>query len=92
MPSGKEEVTGAPEGTLALMVTVEPLLKTFPGRKFILVGDTGEQDPEIFGELARKHPHIEHVYLRDTTREPADGERLNRAFADVPAKRWEVWR
>jgi phosphatidate phosphatase APP1 len=71
---------------------IEPLLRSFPGRKFILVGDTGEQDPEIFGELARKHPHIEHVYMRDTTKEAADGERLKRAFADVPAKRWELLR
>jgi hypothetical protein len=71
---------------------IEPLLKTFSGRKFILVGDTGEQDPEIYGELARKHPQVHRVYLRNLTKETADGQRLKRCFADVAAERWELLR
>jgi hypothetical protein len=70
---------------------IEPLLKTFPKRKFILVGDTGEQDPEIFGELARKYPHIERIYLRNTTNEAVGSERLKRCFEQVTTP-WELLR
>jgi hypothetical protein len=32
---------------------IRPLMEAFPGRTFLLVGDSGEQDPEVYGELAR---------------------------------------
>ncbi|MDZ4820825.1 MAG: App1 family protein [Planctomycetota bacterium] len=44
---------------------IEKILADFPARKFVLIGDSGEQDPEIFGSLARKHPkQIERVFIR----------------------------
>ena len=35
---------------------IEPLMKTYPMRKFILIGDSGEKDPEIYAELYRRYP------------------------------------
>ena len=32
---------------------IEPILALFPHRRFILVGDSGERDPEIYAALAR---------------------------------------
>jgi len=32
---------------------IEPLMKQFPNRRFVFVGDSGERDPEIYGKLAR---------------------------------------
>lgn len=44
---------------------IEALLARFPRRRFILVGDTGERDPEIYAALARRHPgRIERILLR----------------------------
>src|SRR5690625_6631131 len=34
---------------------IEGILKTFPDRKFILYGDSGESAPEIFSELNRMY-------------------------------------
>ena len=28
----------------------------FPGRRFLLVGDSGERDPEVYAEVARRRP------------------------------------
>lgn len=36
--------------------TIEALLERYPERKFILIGDDGEQDPAIFADLAHRHP------------------------------------
>jgi phosphatidate phosphatase APP1 len=45
---------------------IEPILKTFPRRKFILIGDSGEKDPEIYKELIRKYPdQIERIWIRN---------------------------
>lgn len=35
---------------------IAALMADYPQRRFVLVGDTGESDPEIYGELARAHP------------------------------------
>ena len=45
---------------------IEPLLKTYPMRKFILIGDSGEKDPEIYAELYRRYPgRIEQIWIRN---------------------------
>ena len=69
---------------------IEPLLKQFPRRKFILIGDSGERDPEIYGELARKYPNqIERIYIHDVTGEPAIAPRYADALREVPRVKWQ---
>lgn len=47
---------------------VVEVLDSFPESKFILVGDTGEQDLELYSALAEERPHqIIAVFLRDVT-------------------------
>ncbi|KAM0279377.1 hypothetical protein ACHAQH_004642 [Verticillium albo-atrum] len=44
------------------------LLKDFPERKFLLVGDSGEADLEVYTELVVSHPgRIIAVFIRDVT-------------------------
>ncbi|MBI2928186.1 MAG: DUF2183 domain-containing protein [Verrucomicrobia bacterium] len=72
---------------------IEPLLERFPQRRFILVGDSGERDPEIYGTLARKCPRqIARIFIRDVTGEPAVAARYQRAFAEVPSAVWGIFR
>ncbi len=35
---------------------IEPIIRSMPGRRFILIGDSGEKDPEAYTELARRFP------------------------------------
>lgn len=72
---------------------IEPLLAKFPQRRFILVGDSGEADPEVYGEVARRHPgQIERILIRDVTNEDEKAERYRAAFRDVPSERWRVFK
>jgi phosphatidate phosphatase APP1 len=42
-----------------------PIIGRSPGKHFILVGDSGEHDPECYGDLARKFPaQIDGIYIR----------------------------
>lgn len=68
------------------------LLKRFPKRKFILVGDTGEHDPEIYGEIARKFPdQIEQIHVRKVEGADHSKERFEKAFKGVDAKKWTAF-
>jgi hypothetical protein len=68
------------------------LLADHPRRRFLLVGDSGERDPEIYGAIAREHSaRIAAVLIRDASGEPADAPRYASAFADLPRERWQVF-
>lgn len=74
------------------IAAIEPLLAAWPRRRFVLVGDSGERDPEIYGALARKFPRqITRISIRDVTGEPADAPRYGEAFRDLPEERWHVF-
>jgi hypothetical protein len=71
---------------------IEALLAAYPKRGFILIGDSGEVDPEIYGAVARDHPgQIRHIYIRKVTPEAADDERYRAAFADLPVSLWTLF-
>lgn len=70
---------------------IEPLLKQFPKDRFVLVGDTGEQDPKIFAGLARDYPEqVGHILIRNATDELPNA--FESTFADVPKDHWQVFR
>lgn len=71
---------------------IEPMLRQFPQRRFILVGDSGERDPEAYGVLARKHPEqIQRILIRNVTGEGPTAPRYQAALKDVPAEKWRIF-
>jgi phosphatidate phosphatase APP1 len=62
---------------------VESLLQTYPGLPFILIGDSGERDPDIYLETARRHPQrVRAIYIRDL-----QGKRARHAPRDELCRR-----
>jgi len=60
------------------------VLAAFPERRFILVGDSGEHDPEVYGRLARRYPEqVAAVAIRNVTDAKLDDERFRKALAGV---------
>lgn len=48
---------------------IEDILATYPKLKFILIGDSGEEDPEIYSAVVHRHPdRIRAVYIRSVNR------------------------
>jgi len=75
------------------LAVLEPLLRRFPNRRFVLIGDSGEGDPEIYANLARRCPaQVQRIYIRDVTHEAAVAPRYQAAFRDLPAGLWTVFR
>lgn len=69
---------------------IEALLADFPGRDFVLVGDSGEADPEIYGDVARRHPgRVRAILIRNVTGTRADDPRYgDRAFRSLSPDQW----
>ena len=44
---------------------IEQIMGDFPGRRFTLVGDSGERDPEVYAAVARRRPEqVAGVFIR----------------------------
>ena len=49
------------------------LLETYPELPFVLIGDSGERDPEIYRQIVREYPgRIRAIYIRDVTTKERD--------------------
>lgn len=72
--------------------TILALLEEFPKRKFLLFGDSGERDPEIYAEAMRKHPgQVLGIAIRNVTRQPRSDPRYQKVFRGLPAERTRVF-
>ena len=72
---------------------LDALLAAAPARRFVLVGDSGERDPEIYGATARAWPdRILAIRIRDVTGESREAARYVEAFRDLPEDLWAVFR
>ena len=53
---------------------IREVLDLHPQLPFVLIGDSGEADPEIYADIVRAHPgRILAVYIREVRLDPGDG-------------------
>lgn len=62
--------------------SIDLLMRTYPELPFVLIGDSGMHDPELYGEIARKHPgRVRAVYIHDVS--PPERDREVREIAEA---------
>lgn len=50
---------------------ITQVMTTYPGLPFILIGDSGQHDPEIYAEVVASRPQqIKAIYIRDVSKNP----------------------
>jgi phosphatidate phosphatase APP1 len=60
---------------------ISSLVKRMPQRHFVLVGDSGEKDPEMYAKLASKYPkQVVRICIRQIDANPIDPARLNKIY------------
>ena len=63
---------------------IRQFLARYPQRKFVLVGDSGEADLEIYAAVARENPaQVKHIFVRELPAAPISSERRS-AMSDLP--------
>ena len=71
---------------------IRGILAAHPDHAFVLVGDSGEKDPEVYGLVAREHPgQVRHVFIRRVEGADNRNERFETAFAGLANARWTVF-
>jgi phosphatidate phosphatase APP1 len=90
------EVQGLPTGPLLLRdfgprmkknhkaEAIKSILQTYPKLPFILIGDSGEQDPEIYSDIVRRSPErIRVIYIRSVNPAPSRLAAIDRLVAQI---------
>jgi hypothetical protein len=67
--------SGSQQATLEQKLSqIGTIMKHFPGRSFVLIGDSGEKDPEIFKQIRENFPgQVREIRIRVITNEQATG-------------------
>ena len=68
--------------------SIERILQDFPERQFVLIGDSGEKDPEIYAAVARRFPNqVTTIAIREVAgraRSRSLAERIERLSQKLP--------
>jgi phosphatidate phosphatase APP1 len=66
------------------MANIRRLLQTFPHLPFVLIGDSGEQDPEIYRAVVKEYPkRIRVIYVRSVDRHPSRIAAIDKLIEEV---------
>ena len=79
--AGREQKTGR----------IREILDLHPELPFVLLGDSGEKDPEIYADIVRAYPgRILAVYIREVRLDPGDGrvEKVSGAWSRTSRSCW----
>ena len=65
---------------------IDRILGRYPELKFILIGDSGEHDPEIYSEVVRRHSdRVRAIYIRSVRLQASRLAAIERLIAEVAA-------
>ena len=80
------------KGTETKPAQILPILKRFPERRFVLLGDSGEQDPEVYGQLLRRYPdRVQSIWIRNVDASRPSDARYRSAFEAIDPGRWSLF-
>lgn len=73
-------------------MAIKRLAKNLPRHKFILIGDSGEKDPEIYQKIAGRFPsQVQGIFIRDLTSRPLAAERIQKLARSIGADRFGTY-
>jgi phosphatidate phosphatase APP1 len=71
---------------------IQALLDAWPMRRFVLVGDSGELDPEVYGQISRDNPgRIAAICIRELAACGRGDPRYKGAFAGLDSSLWRLF-
>ena len=71
---------------------ISNIIKRYPKHQFILIGDSGEYDPEVYTHIYSKYPNkIKAIQIRVVKGSNMNIERFNKLFKVAPKALWEIF-
>lgn len=70
---------------------ISEIMGRFPERRFILIGDSGEKDPEVYREIRKRFPEqVQEIMIRDLTNALANDPARLEGMTVIPASGADV--
>ncbi len=71
---------------------ISTLIKRYPRHRFILIGDSGEKDPEVYAAIYAKFPdNIEKILIRNIPGSNTGKQRKQKVFQHIPGNKWHFF-
>ncbi len=71
---------------------IESILSDLPCRDFFLIGDSGEKDPEIYADIAKRFPNrISAIFIRLVPTHKMDDPRFKAVFSGIEKTKWQLF-
>ncbi len=72
-------------------IQIQAIMDRYPERAFILIGDSGENDPEVYSQIAERYPEqVKAIFIRNVSGESVDDERYQTLFSKLPIH-WQLF-
>ena len=80
------------KGTETKPAQIVPIINAYPQRRFVLIGDSGQEDPEVYVDIMHKFPtQIERIYIHNVTNANSTDERFRKVFAGIDREKWALF-
>jgi phosphatidate phosphatase APP1 len=71
---------------------ISTIIERYPQHEFILIGDSGENDPEVYATIFQRYPkNIRKILIREVKGSDSSPDRKKQAFANVPDSKWDLY-
>ena len=71
---------------------IKQIIQRYPKHKFLLIGDSGEHDPEVYAHIYRQFPDaIKSIQIRAVKDSDLSEKRFADDFKGIPTSVWEVF-
>jgi len=71
---------------------IEAILRNYPERRFVLLGDSGEKDAQVYAQIANDHPQkIAKIYIRNVNGDTRLDEFYETVFDGLPRALWQTF-
>lgn len=68
------------------------IITRYPGREFILVGDSGENDPEVYAKIQQQFPQqVIKILIHNVTEEKSSDARFQTLYKNLPPTMWQLF-
>ncbi len=70
---------------------IQNIIQRYPKHHFILIGDSGEHDPEVYAKIYQQFPdNIQSIQIRTVKDSDLSEKRFKEVFKNVPQNRWKL--
>ena len=71
---------------------ISNIIQRYPRHQFILIGDSGEHDPEVFTKIYKAFPkNVKSIQIRIVKNSNMAEMRFNKLFEVAPKSLWEIF-